>query len=267
MRRRGPHGMSFLLRAYAALVFGFLYLPIGVVVVLSFNDAPIVGFPFRRATLRLYEDVVANPELLDAFVNSLLLGLLSAVVATGLALGLALMFRHDLRLKGALFNLILVPIIAPAVATGATFIALFGFLGISPSLWTTVAIAHITFVLPFAFLNIYPRLHAFDRALEEAALDLGAEPRQVLTRIVLPVIRPGVVSAALFAFSLSFDEFVRTLLLSGMDRTLPIQFWYSIVESLSPESSAMAVVIILVSLVASVAAFAAGRAGKERRSP
>jgi ABC-type spermidine/putrescine transport system permease subunit II len=266
MRRSAPDGLSLILGAWALLVFGFLYLPIAVVVVLSFNDAPVVGFPFRRATLRLYAEVLENPELLDAFVNSLLLGVLSAAVATSLALGLALAFRRDLPFKGVLFNLVLVPIIAPAVATGATFISLFGFIGIRPSLWTTVAIAHITFVLPFAFLNIYPRLHAFDRALEEAALDLGAEPRQVLTRVVLPVIRPGLISAALFAFSLSFDEFVRTLLLTGTDRTLPIQFWYSIIESLSPESSAMAVVIIVVSLLASVAGFAAGRARQEGRS-
>lgn len=258
MRRR-TDAASVALWAYAALMFVFLYGPIAVITVLSFNQSPVVGFPFKRFTTQWYERVFTSPELVAALVNSLLLGVVSAIIATTLATGLALAFRHEFRLKGALFNLILLPIIAPAVVSAATLVAFFGLLGIQPHLWTTVLCAHVTWVLPFAFLNIYPRVHGFDQSLEEAALDLGATNAQVMHRVVLPLVRPGIIAGALFAFSLSFDEFVRTLFLSGYDRTLPVQFWYMIVESLAPESSAMAAVIIVISIAVSLVGFAVGR--------
>lgn len=248
-----------LLWAYALLIYLFLYGPILVITILSFNDSPVVGFPFRQGTLRWYAIVFTSPELVRALANSILLGIVSAAIGTAMATGLALAFRHEFFGKAVLFNLVLLPIIAPAVVTAATFVAFFGMLGVAPSLWTTVLCAHVTWVLPFAFLNIYPRVHGFDRALEEAAMDLGASRALAMRRIVLPLIAPGIISGALFAFSLSFDEFVRTLFLAGYDRTLPVQFWYMVVESLAPESSALAVVIILLSVVVSLAGFMVSR--------
>lgn len=265
-RRRRMNAASAVLWAYAILVYLFLYGPIVVVSILSFNDAPVVGFPFRRFTTRWYEVVFGSPELVAALTNSILLGIASAAIGTALAVSLAISFRYDFRFKSILFNLVLVPIIAPAVATAATLVAFFGLLGIQPSLWTTVLCAHVTWVLPFAFLNIYPRVHGFDRSLEEAAMDLGASRAVVMRRVVFPLIRPGIIAGALFAFSLSFDEFVRTLFLTGFDRTLPVQFWYMIVESLAPESSAMAVVIIVMSIVASLAGFLVNRSRRREQA-
>lgn len=244
-----------LLGAYAALCFLFLYAPIILVFVLSVNDAPVVALPIRGVTLRWFGVVFSSAPLLHATINSLLLGAVSAVIGTALALGLALAFRARLPLATAAFNLILVPLITPAIVSGAVLVVLFQLAGIDLSLWTSTLAAHVTMVLPFAFLNLYPRLHGFDQSLEEAARDLGAGPREVLRRIVLPIIRPGIFAAALFAFSLSFDELVRTLLLVGFDRTLPVQFWYMIVETLTPEAPAMAVLIIAVPMAASLLGF------------
>jgi spermidine/putrescine transport system permease protein len=212
--RSGP---SAGLVVYAAVMYAFLYAPIAVVIILSVNDSTMVGFPFRGFTLKWFWTVFTSADLLQATANSLILGVASATIATVLALSLALAFRRDFALKSTLLNLILIPIILPGIVSGAVLVVLFGMAGIELSLWTSALVAHITFVLPFAFLNLYPRLHNFDSSIEEAARDLGATPRLVLIKVVLPIIRPGIVAAALFAFSLSFDEFVRTLLLVGFD--------------------------------------------------
>jgi ABC-type spermidine/putrescine transport system permease subunit II len=250
---------STVLALYAALVGAMLYLPIIIVMVLSVNDAPTTGFPFRHFTLQWFGVVFASPLLLRAIANSLTLGVISASVATTLALMLALAFRRNIAFKAVLLNLLLIPIILPGIIAGATTFVLFQLLGWPISLWTSALCAHITCILPFAFLNIHPRLHNFDRAVEDAAADLGATPRQVVTHVILPIIRPGLIAAWLFAFSLSFDEFVRTLLLTAYDRTLPIQFWYMVVENIAPEAPAMAVIIIGISVTTSLSAFAITR--------
>jgi spermidine/putrescine transport system permease protein len=166
---------------------------------------------------------------------------------------LALAFRRPFPGNRLTFYLIIAPIVVPGVVSGVILFVFFSLLKIPLSLWTTALVAHVTWVLPFSFLSLYPTVHRFDKSLEEAASDLGATRGVVFRRIVFPLIRPGIIAAWLFAFSLSFDEFVRTLFLAGFDRTLPVQFWYMIVESLSPEAPAMAVVIIVVSVVASLA--------------
>lgn len=253
--RSGISAAAALLWAYAGLCYLFLYAPIAVVAVLSVNDSAVVGLPFRGATLKWFSLVFANDQLLLAIGNSLILGVVSTTVATTLALLMALGFRHTFPLKAALLNLILVPIIAPGVISGVILVVFFGLLDVPLSLWTSTLCAHITWVLPFSFMSIYPRIHGFDRSLEEAAMDLGASPAMVFRRILLPLIMPGVIAGALFSFSLSFDEFVRTLFLVGTDRTLPVQFWYMVVEYLSPEVSAMAVLIIAISVATSLLGF------------
>jgi spermidine/putrescine transport system permease protein len=263
--RTGALGL--ILGLYAATVYLFLYGPMLVIAVLSVNDSQIVGLPLRGFTFEWYRLVFARPELLRALLNSLALGAVTAVVATTLALLLAFGFRYRFPLKGVLLNLILVPIILPGVVAGITLLIFFGMMGVRPSLWTTVLPVHVNWVLPFAFLTLYPRLHRFDRSLEEAAMDLGARPMTVFRTIVLPLVRPGIVASVLFAFSLSFDEFVRTLFVVGFDHTLPVRFWFMILETLSPELSAMAVMIILISVGTSIVAFAfANRRQKPART-
>lgn len=250
-----------LLWVYAGLVYLFLYAPVIAVTVLSFNDSRVVGFPFRGFTLQWFVVVFTRPELVTAFANSLLLGAVSASAGTALATLLALAFRRPFPGKDLVFYLTVAPILMPGLVAGVVLLSFFGILRIPLSLWTTALVAHITWVLPFAFLSLYPIVHRFDASLEEAASDLGARRWTVFRRIVFPLIKPGIAAAWLFAFSLSFDEFVRTLFLTGFERTLPVQFWYMVVEQLSPEAPALAVAIIVVSVTASLAgSLIAGRA-------
>jgi spermidine/putrescine transport system permease protein len=244
---------TILLWAYAIVVYLFLYAPVLTVIVLSFNDSHIVGLPLQGFTTRWFFVVFTRPELVAALGNSIVLGILSATVGTALATLLALAYRRPFVGNGMLFYLIIAPVILPSIVVGVILLVFFGLLKVPLSLWTTALVAHVTWVLPFAFLSLYPVTHRFDRSLEEAAGDLGATRGVVFRRIVFPLIRPGIVAAWLFAFSLSFDEFIRTLFLTGFERTLPVQFWYMIVESLSPEAPAMAVVIIIISVATSLA--------------
>jgi len=237
---------------YAISFYVILYAPLLMIVVLSFNNSPIVGFPLHGFTIRWYQKVFATSEFLSAMVNSFAVGALAAVVSTGLALLLGLGFRRTFPLKSALFNLVLMPIVMPGIVGGIVLLLFFGYLNIRPSLYTTVLIAHINWVLPFAFLTLYPRVHNFDSTLEEAAMDLGARPLEVFIHIVFPIIRPAFIATMLFSFSLSFDEFVRTLFVTGYDRTIPVMFWSKIVDQLAPELPAMAVVIILISATMSL---------------
>jgi ABC-type spermidine/putrescine transport system permease subunit II len=253
----GPRNPSRLARGalwgYAALIYTFLYAPVFMVTILSFNDSEVVGLPLRGFTAEWFWVVFTRADLVTPMVNSLLLGIATATIGTTLAMLLAMAFRRPFPGNNVLFYFIIAPIVVPGVVSGVILLIFFGLIGIRPSLWTTVLAAHVTWVLPFAFLSLYSRLHQFDQSLEEAAADLGAPRWMIFRRIVFPLISPGVVAAFLFAFSLSFDEFVRTLFLTAFDRTLPVQFWYMVIESLSPEAPALAVVIIVVSVAASAA--------------
>lgn len=248
-------GYRLVLWLYAALFLVFLYGPLLMIIFLSFNDSKITGFPFRGFTLKWYEVVLNSKPLLSALANSIYVGAASAVIATALALLLALAFRHDFRGKRLVLYLIITPIIIPGIIGGIVLLIFFGYLGVRPSLFTTVLVAHVNWVLPFAFLTLYPRMHRFDRSLEEAAMDLGARDWQVFREIVFPIVRPGVFATALFAFSLSFDEFIRTVFTVGSERTIPVQFYVLIVEELTPELPAMAVLIVLLSILASLIGF------------
>lgn len=260
-RRIGP-----LLWAYALLVYAFLYLPILVILVLSFNENRLLGLPFTGFTTQWYVEVFSNAALRQAIANSLTVGLLTAVIAPALALGLALAMRLGLPGRGLVLNLVILPLVVPAIVSGIVLFIFFALLEVRPGLLRTALPAHVLWALPFAFLNIQPRLNNFDRSFEEAAADLGATPWQTFRLVLFPLIRPGVIAAALFSFSLSFDEFIRTLFLAGPDRTLPIQFWYMILESISPELPALAVVIIAIPMLASLAGFLVSQRGPDRGS-
>lgn len=264
-RMRTPYaGWRAAMWSYAALFYLILYGPLLTIAALSFNASEITGFPVTGWTTHWYEVVLSNPDLLAALWNSVSVGVLAAAIATTLALLLVLAFRHDFPGKQAVFNLVLLPIVMPGIIAGIVLLIFFGYLGVRSALYTTVLVAHVNWVLPFAFLTLYPRVHGFDRALEEAAMDLGARPLEVFRRVTLPVIAPGIFATALFSFSLSFDEFIRTLFVIGFDRTIPVAFWSLIVQELAPELPAMAVIIIFVSVLASLVGFAFARRADAR---
>lgn len=257
--RRRWNGYQIALWVYAAVFFVFLYGPLLMIVVLSFNDSRTTGLPWKGFTLQWYQSLIGHNQLMAALGNSIYVGAVAAVIATFLALLLGLAFRHNFRGKRLVLYLIITPIIIPGIIGGVVLLIFFGYLGIRPSLFTTVLVAHVNWVLPFAFLTLYPRLHNFDKSLEEAAMDLGARQWQVFREIVFPIVRPGLIATALFAFSLSFDEFIRTMFTVGSERTIPVQFYVLIVEELSPELPAMAVVVVLLTILSSLAGFVLSR--------
>lgn len=248
-------GYRIALWAYAGAFFVFLYGPLLMIIALSFNDSRIIGFPWRGFTTKWYEVVAKSEPLLTALANSIYVGAAAAIIATMLALLLALAFRHEFPGKRLVLYLIITPIIIPGIVGGIVLLIFFGYMGVRPSLFTTVLVAHVNWVLPFAFLTLYPRLHKFDRSLEEAAMDLGARDWQVFREIVFPIVRPGLIATAAFAFSLSFDEFIRTVFTVGAERTIPVQFYVLIVEELSPELPAMAVVVVGLTILTSLVGF------------
>jgi len=257
--RRRWNGYQIALWVYAAVFFVFLYGPLLMIVVLSFNDSRTTGLPWKGFTLQWYQSLIGNNQLMAALGNSIYVGAAAAVIATFLALLLGLAFRHNFRGKRLVLYLIITPIIIPGIIGGVVLLIFFGYLGIRPSLFTTVLVAHVNWVLPFAFLTLYPRLHNFDKSLEEAAMDLGARQWQVFREIVFPIVRPGLIATVLFAFSLSFDEFIRTMFTVGSERTIPVQFYVLIVEELSPELPAMAVLVVLLTILSSLAGFILSR--------
>ena len=252
----GAHRGEALLLGYAGVFYAVLYVPILVLVVLSFNDSRGIGFPLHGFTARWYADAVSRGQLLPALSASFSIGLASAAAGTLLALLIALGLRRVGALRALVLPLLLVPIVTPGIVSGVLMLVFAGILGVPYGLWSTAFPAHVTWVLPFAFLTLFPRIEMLDGALEEAAMDLGARPWQVFTRIVCPLIFPALLATFTFAFTISFDEFIRTMFLAGTTRTVPIALWVMMQEQSAPDLPAVGVVVMGVSMVVAGIGFA-----------
>lgn len=251
-------GLKRLLMAYACAILFILYTPLVVVGILSFSETGAMSFPMGEPTTRWYGEVLTNPTLLGSLTRSFIIGVATAAISTALALMLALAFRHDSKLKIPAMGLILLPLLLPGVVGGAVLFVFYGMIGLPNGTWTTVLPSHVIYVLPFAFLTLMPRMAGFNRSIEEAAIDLGAKTFQVFSLVIWPMLSPAIFATALFAFTLSFDEFIRTLFVTGFDRTVPVQFWTTITDQGAPYLPAMAVVIMTISIIASAIGFALG---------
>ena len=243
----GGHARRFLL-IYATAVYGFLYTPIAMLVLLSFNDSNAITLPWGGFTLRWYQALAENESLFVSLKNSLTLGLTTTLLSTVIGAFAAFAFRYSFRGQVAIMRLLLLPFVVPGLTIGVALLLLFHALGVRPGLLTTTLVAHVGFTLPYVFVLVSTRLHRFDESLEEAAMDLGADEITTFWRITFPLIRPGIVGSALFAFTLSFDEFIRTLFTIGNDNTLPIQIWSMLGSMVSPELNAIATLIVVASV-------------------
>ena len=233
-----------LLRAFVVAVFIFLYAPIAVVVAMSMNDSRTNSLPWGGFTVRWYKEAAMNRDLWSAFFTSVELGLLTAAVCLILATALCLAFREQFRLKRYALYLVLLPMLVPSIVHGVSVMLYWRMLGLSLTVFSSAFVAHVTYVLPFTFLTIYPRVHNFNTSLEEAARDLGATEWMVFRRVVLPLIAPGLVSGGILAFIMSFDEFIRSLLLISNDSTLPMLLWAIVTNDLSPQPNAVAAMMV-----------------------
>lgn len=244
------------LRGGAGAVLFFLILPIVVIVPLSFNSQPyftftegMVAFEEDAYSLRWYIAIVETPNWLLAIKNSFIVGIFATIVATLLgtvaAVGLA---SADMPFKRTITALLLSPMIVPLIIIAAGmffFYTRFALVGTFPGL----IIAHAALGVPFVIVTVTATLVGFDRSLYNAGISLGTGPVRTFLRVVLPLIRPGVISGALFAFVTSFDEVVLVLFLAGPDqRTIPRQMFSGLREQINPTILAVATLLILVSI-------------------
>lgn len=240
---------SLILATLTVLVYIYLYLPILVMFVLSFNTAELAAFPLQGVTLRWYEDVFKNPQLMAGLRNSLMVSVASVAVSIPLALMLAyVMVRVARRSSGPLSAAIILPILTPRIILGVLLLIFFSFVGFDLTLGT-VLLGHIVLTLPFATLIIAARLRGIDFTLEEAAGDLGASPLQTWIHVLVPLLWPAVLAAALIAFTVSFDEMVVSFFTTGVDSTLPVVIWAMVRFGYTQEINAIGALIIVSTLI------------------
>ena len=253
------------MRVFFALVVVFLYAPIVILLIFSFNNSDIPAFPLSGFTFRWYHEFAVNSDLRGALVTSALIATLSSLgaVALGVLASIALV-RRRFRGKSAASALLLSPLVIPYVVFGISLLLLFHTIGLSRSV-LTVVIGHIVICIPYTILVVLPRLQQIDVSLEEAAYDLGASRLRTFRAITLPLILPAVVSAFLIAFTTSFDEYAVASFVVGTRVTFPIYLYSALrFPSQLPQVIAVAVVVITVSLVVVVAAEIGRRYGERR---
>jgi spermidine/putrescine transport system permease protein len=231
------------------LVYFFLYAPIVILIVLSFNDgrhaASWEGFSFRW-----YAKLMENKLLLKSVKNSLLVAgattVLSTTIGTLAALALG---RSGFRGKGVTQAALFLPIIIPEIVLGAALVTFFGTVGFRLSIWTVI-LAHVAFSISYVAIVVRARLAGFDRSLEEAAMDLGAGPIETFFRVTLPLILPGIVAGALLVFTISIDDYVITSFVAGVGATtLPLQIYSMIKVGVTPEVNAVSTLLLLLTVL------------------
>jgi putative spermidine/putrescine transport system permease protein len=234
------------LRALCIGVLAFLLLPILVIIPLSFSDSTFLIYPITHWSLRWYENLFSSPEWLRAAKNSFIIAPAATLIATTLgtmaAVGLA---RANFPFKGLLMSVLIAPMVVPIIVVGVGTYLFFARLGLADS-YTALILVHAALGAPFVLITVLATLQGFNQNLVRASLSLGAGPVSTFFRVTLPVIAPGVISGALFAFATSFDEVVVTLFLAGAEQvTLPRQMFTGIRENISPTIAAVATLLIV----------------------
>ena len=236
--------------AVAALVLGYLLLPVVVVAGLSFNrPSSRLTYDFHEFTLDNWRNPCAAPGMCEAVWRSVQIGFLTTVISTVLGTLLAFaLVRHGFRGRTAVNLLVLAPMATPEVVLGTSLLALLVAARVPLGFWTVV-IAHVMFCISFVVMTVRARLSGMDPRLEEAALDLYASEWQAFLRVTLPPALPGIVAAALLAFSLSFDDFVVTNFTSGTTVTFPMYVWGANQRGIPPQVNVIGTAMFVVALL------------------
>ncbi len=226
----------------------FLYLPIIVVVIYSLNSDSVNSFPMKGLSFKWFSVMIHDNMLMSSLWHSLLVALISTACAVILGVPLAfVMYKKDFPGKAFIEKVVLLPLILPGILTGIAMLTFFQVLGILQGM-VAVIIGHTTFLIATVMPQVYTRLKSLDKAIQEAALDLGATPVKSFFYVILPNIKTAIFSAALLSFTLSMDEIPVTYFLNGTFTTLPITIWGMTHNGITPEVNAIATVILIVSL-------------------
>jgi len=237
---------------HAFFVFAFLYLPILVLIVYSFNGQGVGGFPPRNLTLDWYRTLFADGAIWDSVLNSLLVAFAAMLISLALGIPAALALdRAQFPGKALFHRLVLLPLILPGIITGLSLLMLFRQADMKLSL-ATIVLGHGTALISVATTEVFAGLQKLDRAQEEASLDLGATYWQTFWRITVPNLRLSIVGAALLIFTLSMDEIAVSFFLIGRDNTLPLEIWGRLRRGITPEINAISTIIFLFSIIAIV---------------
>ncbi len=239
-----------ILAFFSALVYAFLYIPIIIVIIFSFNSSKMLG-RFTGFSLKWYSVLLGDRVVWNAFYNSLNIAVITTLVS--ILLGTLAAYgtiRLDIGGKGAVDSLLYIPIIIPEIAESLSLLLFYKFAGYKLG-WLTVLLGHIAFDISFVYVIIKARLMGFDKSLEEASLTLGANEVQTFMKVTLPLSMPGITAAALIAFTLSFDDFIKTAFTTGPGfQTLPLIIWsQSARGGVGPEINALTSIIIAFSMV------------------
>lgn len=240
-------GHALMLAAACGLIF--LYLPILVLIVFSFNDNPVTTLPLRGFTLVWYERALTNEDMLAAIFNSFYVAFFAIVLC--LLIGVPSAFaldRFDFPGKALFRRFALLPITLPGLITGIAMLNMFRAMGMDLSLFTVI-LGHGTALTAVVITQVFARLQRFNRNVEEASSDLGAKPWQTFLFVTLPNIRSAIIGSALLSFTLSFDEIPVTFFLTGRENTLPMYIYSTIRRGITPEINAIGTLIVVGSLV------------------
>lgn len=258
-RRRAPFASAI---TVAALLF--LFVPLGVVVLFSFNAGGSLTFPFAGFSMRWYREIVDSPAFRDAVVNSAIVASVVAIVTLGFgtlaAYGLT---RASSRFRAPVAVLLFLPLTLPGLFLGLSLLVMFARVEIDLSL-RTVMIAHLVYVLPYYLLISVAALQRLDPALEEAGADLGANGWLVFRRVTLPQVWPVLVAAACLAFALSFDEFIITFFVIGPESTLPLFIFSTLRRTVDPSVNAISSLLLAITLALFAVAFVLTLRGAKR---
>ncbi|MEQ8964669.1 MAG: ABC transporter permease [Azospirillaceae bacterium] len=249
-----------LIRAYTIAVYLFMFVPVAVVVLLSFNSSQFGSFPMEGISLRWFVELYENDAIVRAFRTSMLLGALTAILSTtiGILASLALV-RYAFRGKELINTLLVAPILVPEVVLGVALLLFMRWAAV-PRSFVLLLMGHVLITLPFVVLVVQARLVGIRRDYEEAAMSLGAGPVQTFFQITFPLLMPAVFAGTLFAFTISFDDITATLFWKPAGtETVPTQIFAMLRNSISPEINALGTVMIVITVALPLIAGALAR--------
>lgn len=249
MREKKRRTSNILRNIYIGLVFAFLFLPILMVIIFSFNTSEI-NIVFEGFTLKWYGTFFQNRTLMESLVNTLIIAVASTVISVIIGtLGAVGLGKYEFKGKKIIDILLYVPIVIPEIVLGVALLSIFTLCDLSMGLGTMI-LGHVTFCIPFVVISVRARLAGSDKNLEEAAMDLGANHFMTFIKVTLPLIMPGVLSGAMLSVSLSLDDIIISFFLAGPgSTTLPLKIQDMVKHGVSPEVNALSTIITLIIIV------------------
>ena len=247
VREKGRKTFSIIL---CVLVYLFLFLPISVIVTNSFNATTTKPYlSWKGFTLDWYSKLFDNTELLNAFGNTIIIAVVSTLLATIVGTLAAVgMYKYKFKGKGIINSLLYIPVVIPEIVLGIALLTIFSQVNI-PRGMITLILAHVTFSVPFVIFNVRARLSGYDNSIEEASMDLGANRIKTFFQITLPVLAPGIASGSLLAFTLSIDDVIISYFVNGQTKTYPLKVMESIKSGVAPDVNALSTLVLIGTII------------------